>query len=488
MGLGNYTGVTGYVGFSSSYQWDFTPNTTPASGAYDFVGVVLHEITEVMGRISLLNYQPSDYSAMDLFRYTSSGARDLTTGGSGSLAYFSTDGGHTLLNSWNNNPNNGDLGEWYGSGGNDAVNDYSSSGVINSFSATDITLMQALGWTVGTSSVPAAPVISGFSPDSGVLGDHITNATTLTVSGTAVANSTVTVYDRSSELGTTTADGSGNWGYTTGTLSNGSHSFTATDTVSGSTSGASTAFSVTIDTVAPTVSSLIASGTGITNGSGDLNAGKTVTLTLSLSEVVTVAGGTPSLTLNDGATATYTGGSGTSALTFSYTVAASENTADLAVTAISLNGATVTDVAGNTANLAGAVTNPAGILQIDTTVPSVSLVTTSGTGITNGSGDLGVGSVVTFTVNLSEAVNVTGGTPTLTLNDGATATYTGGSNSNALTFSYTVATGQNTADLSVTAVQLNGATVADGQATRPICPAPSSIRPGRCRSTPRARP
>jgi large repetitive protein len=34
---------------------------------------------------------------------------------------------------------------------------------------------------------------------------------------------------------------------------------------------------------------------------------------------VTVTG-TPTLTLNDGGTATYTGGSGTTALTFSYTV------------------------------------------------------------------------------------------------------------------------------------------------------------------------
>ena len=43
-------------------------------------------------------------------------------------------------------------------------------------------------------------------------------------------------------------------------------------------------------------------------------------------------------------------------------------------------------------------------------------------------------------MNLNEAVTVAGGTPTLTLNDGGTATYTGGSGSNALTFSYTVGT------------------------------------------------
>jgi hypothetical protein len=63
---------------------------------------------------------------------------------------------------------------------------------------------------------------------------------------------------------------------------------------------------------------------------------------------------------------------------------------------------------------------------------------------------------------MSEAVKVAGGVPTLTLNDGATATYTGGSGTNALTFSYTVASGQNAASLAATSVNLNGATVKDG--------------------------
>ena len=39
----------------------------------------------------------------------------------------------------------------------------------------------------------------------------------------------------------------------------------------------------------PTVSSVVASGSGITTGSGDLDAGNVVTLTLNLSEAVTVA-------------------------------------------------------------------------------------------------------------------------------------------------------------------------------------------------------
>ena len=230
-----------------------------------------------------------------------------------------------------------------------------------------------------------------------------------------------------------------------------------------STSGLPQTFAgVIIDTARPAVSSVAASGAGITAGSGDLGTGSVVTLTVNLSEAVTVAGGTPTLTLNDGGTASYSGGSGTNALTFSYTVAAGQNTADLAVTAANLNGATVQDGAGNAANLAGAVTNPAGTLQIDAAAATVSSVATSGAGITAGTGDLGAPSVVTLTVNLSKAVTVAGGTPTLTLNDGGTASYSGGSGTNALTFSYTVAAGQNTADLAVTAANLNGATVQDG--------------------------
>ena len=148
----NNGSLDGHVGFSNSVAWDFIPNTTPSAGAYYFIGTFEHEITEVMGRISLLDYQPSAYDLMDLYRYTSPGVRDLTTGGAGSTAYFSINNGATNLGTWNNNPSNGDLGDWYPTGpapgGNDAANDYSSSGVLNTFSATDITLMQAIGWTV----------------------------------------------------------------------------------------------------------------------------------------------------------------------------------------------------------------------------------------------------------------------------------------------------------------------------------------------------
>ncbi|WP_426614407.1 alkaline phosphatase family protein [Bradyrhizobium sp. McL0616] len=219
-------------------------------------------------------------------------------------------------------------------------------------------------------------------------------------------------------------------------------------------------------TSGPTVSSIVSSGTGITSGAGDLNAGKVVTLTVNFGAAVTVntSGGMPSLTLNDGGTANYTGGSGGTALTFSYTVAAGQNAADLIVSSLTLNGATITG-GGNAANLTGATNyNPAGTLQIDTTAPTIASIVPTGTGITNGTGTVSTGGVVTLTVNLSEAVtvNTTGGAPTLTLNDGGTASFTGGSGSTALTFSYTVAAGQSTSDLAISALNLNGAVINDG--------------------------
>src|SRR5262249_61348128 len=120
---------------------------------------------------------------------------------------------------------------------------------------------------------------------------------------------------------------------------------------------------------------------------------------------------TPTLSLNDGGTATYTGGSGTNALTFSYTVAAGQNTAALAATAVNLNSATLTDSTGSAANLSLSGLTQIGP-QIDTTPPSIVALTES-----PANGDLNAGKVVTITVGMSEVVtvNTAGGTPTLSL-------------------------------------------------------------------------
>ncbi len=113
-----------------------------------------------------------------------------------------------------------------------------------------------------TTSGPSAPVITS----SGVAG--ITDHNTLTLTGTAVANSTVTVFDGTTKLATATANGSGAWSLTTAALSDGNHSLTATDTdSSGHTSSASSALAVTIDThapAAPTLAVFSQAGTAVT--------------------------------------------------------------------------------------------------------------------------------------------------------------------------------------------------------------------------------
>ena len=173
--------------------------------------------------------------------------------------------------------------------------------------------------------------------------------------------------------------------------------------------------------------------------SGDLNAGKTVTLTLNINEAVTVAGGTPTLTLNDGGTATYTGGSGSNALTFSYTVAAGQNTS---ASGRHRHQSQLGDHHRRRRQCRQPLAH-----RSDPERPADRHHDADDHrrwSESPASGDLNAGKTVTLTLNLNEAVTVAGGTPTLTLNDGGTATYTGGSGTNALTFSYTVGAGQNT--------------------------------------------
>jgi len=95
----------------------------------------------------------------------------------------------------------------------------------------------------------------------------------------------------------------------------------------------------------------------------------------------------------------------------------------------------------------------------DATGPAITSVTVPADGTYN------VGDVLTFTVNFNEDVTVTN-TPSLPLTIGTTtvaANYTGGSGSNALTFSYTVQNGQSDLDgITIgTALSLNNGNITD---------------------------
>ena len=168
--------------------------------------------------------------------------------------------------------------------------------------------------------------------------------------------------------------------------------------------------------------------------------------------------GTPQLMLNDGGTATYTAGSGTSALTFRYTVLAGQNTPDLQATAVNLNGGTISDGAGNAANL-----SLAGIAQgspeIDTTTPAAPVI----------SGD---------TVNGNNSVALTGtaeANATLTVYDGSTELGTTTASAGGAWNYTTGVLGSGSQVITATATDAAGNTSAASNAVNPVLGRPPTI-------------
>ncbi|MCF3195978.1 Ig-like domain-containing protein, partial [Pseudomonas bubulae] len=112
----------------------------------------------------------------------------------------------------------------------------------------------ATDFTVDTSQVVISitQVVDDVAPITGNLSNGgVSNDTTPTLHGQATPGSTVTVYDGTTPIGTTTADGLGNWTLTTPDLVEGAHALTATSTTATGTSAPTSPFNLTIDTTAP---------------------------------------------------------------------------------------------------------------------------------------------------------------------------------------------------------------------------------------------
>ena len=264
--LGLTSGSTildGAVGFNSSMPYAYTDTNGVPSGQYDLYGVVAHEISEVMGRISLLNYTNA-YTGLDLFRYAANGVPSFTVG---QTAYFSDNGGKTNLGNFNT-ISGGDPGDLNPTSGN-AFNAFTYPGTVDPVTANDLTMLSVLGYDLAS---------------------------------------------QTSQL--------------------------------------------------PKITAIIE-----TPNNGAATIGDVVNFTLSFSEAVTVSGA-PTLSLNDNGIATYTGGSGTSSLSFSYTVGSNDNNvSELAATAITLNGGSIHDITGYGVQLSLNVTQAGP--QIETTNPLI---------------------------------------------------------------------------------------------------------------------
>lgn len=92
------TEVDGYIGMSSTVPLDFAQPT--ASGYFDAVGALEHEISAVMGRVDAVGsvYGAGLYTPLDLFRYSAPGGR--ATSASAPSPYFSIDNGVTNLGNY----------------------------------------------------------------------------------------------------------------------------------------------------------------------------------------------------------------------------------------------------------------------------------------------------------------------------------------------------------------------------------------------------
>nr|WP_229496546.1 DUF4347 domain-containing protein [Massilia polaris] len=339
-------------------------------------------------------------------------------------------------------------------------------------------LSRAYAVDTSAPATPGTPALASASDSGWSNNDGVTSDTTPSLSGSADNGSTVSIFDGVTLLGTAAA-GAGGWNFTTGALSEGSHAITAvaSDTA-GNTSAASGVLNISVDGSAPAIDSVAvpANGTYYTGGALDF--------TVNFSEAVSVdtSGGTPRIALVVGATtryADYQSGSGSSALVFRYVVQNGDADANgVTIGALSSNGGLLQDAAGNNATLTLNSVGSTAAVDVDGSVASI-----TGVSATTADGAYGSGQTVTIALGFSSAVTVdtSGGMPTLSLDSGGTATYTGGSGSSTLSFSYTVGAGQNSADLdysSANALVLNGATITEtgggGQAVSLVLSTPGA--------------
>jgi outer membrane protein assembly factor BamB len=141
--------------FGGGFSYTYDPNNRAVPGKTDFIGVAMHEFSEIMGRIGLMGQNLTgspDYMFMDLFHYTGPGQRGLNSGAGRS---FSIDNGTTLLKAFNNaSASGGDLQDW-ASGTNDSFNAFSSSGAKNDLTTVDLRVMDVVGYNaIGGSPTP----------------------------------------------------------------------------------------------------------------------------------------------------------------------------------------------------------------------------------------------------------------------------------------------------------------------------------------------
>ncbi len=214
---------------------------------------------------------------------------------------------------------------------------------------------QAYVLDIGAPTTTVATV--ALSDDTGASStDFITKTPIQTISGTTSANLItgeavqVSLDNGSTWALATSSSGTSTWSLAGQTLlASNTLKVRVTDVAGNTSTPASYAY--VLDATAPTVSSVNSSSADATYKPGD-----SVSVQVNFSEAVIVTG-TPQLTLETGSTdrvINYASGSGSSTLTFTYTVQAGDLSADLdyqSTTALALHGGTIGDAVDNAASL-----------------------------------------------------------------------------------------------------------------------------------------
>jgi hypothetical protein len=234
--------------------------------------------------------------------------------------------------------------------------------------------------------------------------------------------------------------------------------------VSGAPGSLSANSDIVIATPTPAVTQISS-----TTPNGTYGFGTTIDITVNFSGGPVTVTGVPQLALNSGGTASYQSGSGTSTLTFIYTVGLNQSSSHLDCTGLSLKGGAIEDGFGDAASLNLPAQGASGSLGANTDIVIATAPTVTSVSATTANGDYTVGKTIGITVTFSSVVYVSPGTngsvPALALNSGGVGSYSSGSGTNTLTFTYTVAAGQNANpldELSSGALSLNGGTIKDG--------------------------
>ncbi|MDP7025323.1 MAG: Ig-like domain-containing protein, partial [Candidatus Marinimicrobia bacterium] len=300
----------------------------------------------------------------------------------------------------------------------------------------------------------------------------ITDDTALVLTGTNESGSEVKIYNGSTEIGSATVSGT-NWSYTA-TVANGTtYQFNVKETdLAGHTSDATSNFTVTGDTVAPTAS--VATAAITSNGNAVIQSTGTGTVVLLNTSASTTSGNAVVQSSETGTvylvktTVTVTNlASITGAALYqwnSVAISSASTNTNLSVAGLA-DGTYKVYAVDEAGGLSSASVNS---VIIDTTPPSIeSVAITSAVGITGNL--LNTGDVVSVTTTFTEQVIVdnSSGSPTLTLVVGSTnrtATYASGSGSTMLVFQYTIQSGENDSDgisIEANALDLNNATISD---------------------------